>query len=125
MVIIWQVAFIAYKTTCKVKRKYTSIDILIHKTMHNHTCYFDKLLNLILSPLHFQPRATCKITKAGNNNMIEIYNYNITIYRLSSLQTKFMYSSGSKLSVYIIKAIIQIIYLWISLFMEGNLSVRT
>merc|ERR1719361_429137 len=92
MVIIWQVAFIAYKMICKIKHKYTSIDILIHKTMHNHRCYFEKLLNLILSPLHFQPRATCKITKIGNNNSI--------IYRLSPFQTKFMYSSGSKLSIY-------------------------
>jgi hypothetical protein len=106
MVIIWQVAFIAYKMICKIKHKYTSIDILIYKTMHNHRCYFDELLNLILSPLHFQPRATCKITKVGNNNMIKIYNYNSTIYRLSPLQTKFMYSSGSKLSIYIIKALI-------------------
>ena len=106
MVIIWQVAFMAYKMICKIKHKYTSIDILIYKTMHNHRCYFDELLNLILSPLHFQPRATCKITKVGNNNMIKIYNHNNTRYRLSPLQTKFMYSSGSKLSIYIIKALI-------------------
>merc|ERR1711993_171941 len=60
MVIIWQVAFIAYKMICKIKHKYTSIDILFTKQCSTIDVIFTSCLTLSYPPCPFNPEQLAK-----------------------------------------------------------------